>query len=239
MPRAERELCQNYAIEIILQEWVAKNSIDKSASYQEDLKRGTDLLQKQLALKYFSEEYPKIAKFDVTDAQARAWYDENKDKVEPLILSRGGVSAQAVYFDNAEDAKTFYEKVKGNPAGFDATAKEQKLTVRSLKDVSEQSMDVDAAVREKLTKVKNFPSVELIKSNNKTVVVKAISKEQPKYQPFETFRDKIKEQLRMQELFTKGIESVKKELGVVENHKYFEEKESNVQLTWKSFVNKQ
>lgn len=225
MPRAERELCQNYQIEVIVEKWIEKNGIDKSAAYQEDLKRGMDLVKRQLALKYYQEEYPKRAKVDVGDDQARAWYDENKDNVPPLILSRGGVSAQMVSFDKADEAQSFYDKVKGSPASFDSAAKEAKLSVKSLKDVGPQSMEVDGAVREKLTQVKNFPSVELVKSNGKTFVVKAISKEPSKYRPFDTVKDDIKQQLRMQELFTKGIENIKKEMKVVENTKYFDEKE--------------
>ncbi|MGB8467528.1 MAG: hypothetical protein WCE21_00845 [Candidatus Babeliales bacterium] len=224
MPRAERELCQNYSIEVILEEYIAKNGIDKSATYQEDLKKGTELLKRQLALKYFQEEYPKKANLVVTDAQALAWYNENKDKVQPLILSRGGVNAQGVSFDKAEDAKAFYDKVKVAGANFESIAKDMKLTVKKLK-----SSEVENAVREKLEAVKTFPSVELVRGA-KSWVVQALSKEPTKYRPFDELKEEIKQQLRMQELFTKGIEQIKKELNVVENTKYFDDKEKQCEV---------
>jgi hypothetical protein len=224
MPDAEREIFQSMANEKVLELWVSKNKIDQQADYQKDRRLGLEFLDRQLAIKYFQELYPKMNKVEATDADAKKWYDEKKDATPELLISRGGVNAKGISFDTEADAKSFLEKVTKPGADLEQLAKDQKLTVKEFKQVGPQSFDVDTEIREKLAGLEKFPTTELIKTKNKFWVVKAIGKEEQKYVPFEQVKDPIKQQLKMQKLFTDEIEKLKKEFKFTENKAFFESK---------------
>ena len=226
MPDAEKEFFQAMATERILESWVKNNKIDQSADYQRDRKLALEMLDRQLAGKYFQQEYPKQHKIEVTDAEARKIYDEKKSTTRELIVSAGGVNAQGVEFNTQADAKAFVETVnqKQPKINFAQAAKEQKLTVKDFKQVNPQSFGVESPIREKVLAVKKFPFMETVKVKDKVWVIQATGKEDAQYVPFEQIRDGVKEQLRMQKLLTEGLDAVKKELKVVEHKQYFERK---------------
>ena len=224
MPDAEKEFFQAMATERILESWVKNNKIDQTADYQRDRKLALEMLDRQLAGKYFQQEYPKTHKIEVTDAEARKIYDEKKSTTRELIVSVGGVNAQGVEFNTEADAKAFVEKVKQPGTNFAQAAKDQKLTVKDFKQVNAQSFGVEAPIREKVLALKKFPTMETVKVKDKVWVVQATGKEDAQYVPFEQIRDNVKEQLRMQKLLTEGLDAVKKELKVVEHKQYFERK---------------
>ncbi len=224
MPDAEKEFFQAMATERILESWVKNNKIDQSADYQRDRKLALEMLDRQLAGKYFQQEYPKQHKIEVTDAEARKIYDEKKSTTRELIVSVGGVNAQGIEFNTEVDAKDFVEKIKQPGTTFAQAAKDQKLTVKDFKQVNEQSFGIDAPIREKVLAAKKFPATETVKVKDKVWVVQATGKEDAQYVPFEQIKDGVKEQLRMQKLLTEGLDAVKKELKVVEHKQYFERK---------------
>lgn len=222
MPDFEEKLFESMENEIALQHWIKKHNIDKEADYQKDRRMGIEFLDRQLAIKYFQDRYPKMTNIQVNDADAKKVYDEKKESTPELVISRGGVNAKAVEFKKEEDAKAFLEKVKAPGANFEQVAKEQKLRMNDLKQVGSQSFDVDSAVREKLTELKKFPALEMIKGKDKFFVVKATGKEEAKYVPFEQVKEPIKQQLKAQKIFGDELEKVKKDMNVKKNEDYFE-----------------
>jgi hypothetical protein len=224
MPDAEKEFFQNMATERVLESWVKKNDIDHRADYQRDRQLALEMLDRQLAGKYFQQEYPKHHTIEVTDADARKVYDEKKADTRELIVSPGGINAQGIAFNTEADAKAFVEKVKEPGNTFAKVAKDQNLNVKEFKQVNAQSFNVETPIREKVLAMNKFPKMETIKVKDKVWVVKGTDKEAPQYVPFEQIKDGVKEQLRMQKLLTEGLDNIKKELKVVEHKDYFERK---------------
>ena len=223
MPDAELELFKNMANEELLQAWVSKNKIDQSESYKKELQMIQDFGKRQLAIKYFQEKHP----MQVSEAEVRKYYDENKNSIPELMVSRGGITANVIEFSKPENAQEFYAKVKDAKADFVQAARDAKLPMKEIKEISEMSFDVEGPVREKVVTIKKFPAVELITGKDKTWVVKVIGKQEPQYVPFEQIQERLAaflQQQKMAEMFIKEIEKLKGEFTVVENKDYFDRK---------------
>lgn len=222
MPGANEQIFESLVNESILEEWAIKNKIDQTQAYKDDLDKIMKYARRSLNVKYFQEKHPVV----VTDAEVKNYYDENKNTIPQLMVSPGGVTAKAVMFDNKEAAQTFFDKVKDPKANFDALAKGSNLTVKDLGEVNSQSFDVDGAIRKKILDAKKFPSVELVEINDKSfAVAKALSKNEPKYVPFDQVKPGIENLLKQQkgaEVLTKEIDKLKKEYKAVPNKEYFE-----------------
>jgi hypothetical protein len=222
MPGANEQIFESLVNESILEEWAAKNKIDQTKAYQDDLDKIMKYARRSLNVKYFQEKHPVV----VTDAEVRQYYEENKNTIPQLMTSPGGVTAKVVMFDNKEAAQGFFDKVKDPKANFDALAKGSNLTVKDLGEVNSQSFDVDGTIRKKLFELKRFPSVEMVEINDKSfAVVKALSKNEPKYVPFEQVKPGIENLLKQQkgaEVLTKEIDKLKQEYKAVPNKEYFE-----------------
>ncbi|MEX0939916.1 MAG: hypothetical protein WDZ41_00985 [Candidatus Babeliales bacterium] len=224
-PDAESELFKTKMNELVIQEWLKDQNVRQRPEYQKDLKQAMDLVEQQLALKYFFEEYPKMQKIEITDAQAKKDYEKRKEtSPEEITISRGGVNAQGVMFEKEADAKEFLNKIKEAGANFEKAAKDQKLMIKEFKQVNAQSFDIEAPIREKLLEMKQFPQTQLIKTKDKFWVVQATSKEETQYVPFEQVKDAIKQQLKVNRLFTEELEKLKKQMNVKEHTEYFEKK---------------
>ncbi|MGE0206622.1 MAG: hypothetical protein AB7R69_02120 [Candidatus Babeliales bacterium] len=222
MPDAEMELFKSMANEIMLKNWIEKHGIDKRADYQKDRRMGQEFLDRQLAIKYFQQEYPKMAKVEVTDAEARKIYDEKKETTPELMISQGGITIELVEFKQEAPAKEFFEKVKEAGKDFMQVAKDAQLKPKEIKGVNGQSFEVDGAVREKVTKMSRLPATELIKGKDKFFVVRAVVKDEAKYVPFEQDKEPIKQQLKAQKLFTEELDKLRKDFDIQENNAFFE-----------------
>lgn len=222
MPGANEQIFESLVNESILEEWAAKNKIDQTKAYQDDLDKIMKYARRSLNVKYFQEKHPVV----VTDAEVRKYYDENKNTIPQLMTSPGGVTAKVVMFDTKAAAEAFFDKVKDPKTNFDALAKGSNLTVKELSEINSQSFDVDGMIRKKLLELKKFPSVELVEINDKSfAVVKALSKNEPKYVPFEQVKPGIENLLKQQkgaEVLTKEIDKLKKEYKAMPNKEYFE-----------------
>lgn len=223
MPDLAYELFDQLKKEIIIKNWVEKQNITQSPEYQKDKKQSTEFLERQLALKYFQEQYPKLKGITVTDQEVRKAYDEQKKTIPQLTISRGGINAIGVMFDKQADAQEFLNKVKEPNVKFETAAQEKGLSVKNFSNVNEYSFEIDPQVKEKLMKVTKFPSFDIVKSKDgKYWVVKATGKEEPKYVPLEEVKDAFKQQLLMQKLFGEEIKKLQDTMNIVENKEYFE-----------------
>lgn len=222
MPGANEQIFESLVNETVLDEWARKSAIEQTQTYKDDLDKIMKYARRSLNVKYFQDKNPVV----VSDAEIKKYYDENKNSIPQLMVSQGGVVAKAVFFDNKADAQTFYDKVKDPKSNFDALAKETKGTLKDLGEVTGQSFDVDGSIRNKLQELKKFPSVELVDATDKSfAVVKAISKNEPKYVPYEQVKAGIENMLKQQkgaEVLTKEIDKLKKEYKAVSNKDFFE-----------------
>jgi hypothetical protein len=222
MPGANEQIFDSLVNEAILEEWAKKNKVDQTQAFKDDLEKIMKYAKRSLNVKFFQDKHPVT----VTDAEVKKYYDENKNSIPQLMVSPGGVTAKVVMFDDKTAAQTFFDKVKDPKSNFDAAAKESNASVKDLGEVNSQSFDVDGAVRKKLLDMKRFPGVELVDVSDKSfAVVKALSKNEPKYVPYDQVKPGIENLLKQQkgaEVLTKELDKLKKEYKAVPNKEYFE-----------------
>jgi precorrin isomerase len=222
MPGANKQIFDSLKNEILVEEDIKKNKIDQTQAYKDDLDKIMKYARRSLNVKYFQEKHP----ITVTDAEIKAYYDENKSSIPQLVASQGGIEAKMVLFTTKEAADEFLAKVKDPKTNFDGVAKESNLTVKDLGEVNSQTYDIDGVVRSHLIELKKFPTVDLVTVNDKSfAVVKALKKTEPTYVPFEQVKSGIENLLKQQkgtEVLTKEIEKLEKEYNATTNDEYFE-----------------
>lgn len=195
MPDAQTQFLDAMVSQKLFDIYVNDAGIATSAEYQAELKKIQDAARQMLNAKWFNDKHPAT----VSDVDVRKFYDENKNNIPQLVESRGGVNAVAIQFDTEATAKAFLDKVKGKSAEFSALAKEANLAdkVRDFKLVNQQSMTIDPSLRDKILAYRSFPTVELVKVNDKSFwVVNAHSKEDVKYAPFEKVKNDLREYVK-------------------------------------------
>jgi hypothetical protein len=219
MPDAEYELFKSMKNEELLKDWVKKNNIDQKAEYKKDKQMIADFAERQLAVKYFQEAHPA----KVSDADIRKFYEENKKQFPELMASRGGVKGQGISFSSAADADAFAKSAREK--GFAVAAKESKAKIDEYKDVSVTSYELEAPLREKLSAVKKYPSIEVVTGKDKTYVVNVTGKTDPEYVPFDEVKQRLEmylQQQKMAENFTQELEKLERTMMTVENKNYFD-----------------
>lgn len=201
--------------EAVMNEWAKKNKVTESDSYKKRRKIGEDALHSMLVHQEFVEKH----KSDPTDADARKYYEEHKDK-DPNLGTPGGKKAKAVRFTSESDAKAFDKKLSADKHDIDKTAKNEKdAKVQDLGVISEAGFSfVDPAIKEKVLKHKKFPVSDVIKLNDQEFWVVVTSGEQKaEYEAFENVKDAIKQQLagkKVEEMFEAKIPQYEKEYKI-------------------------
>lgn len=218
-PNMKKELAQGFFTERILSQWVAANKLDQTPEYKKELEDGIQMLKQQLAVKMFQEKNP----VEVSAADVRKYYDDNKEQ-QGIKTSDGGIATMAVSFNSEKAAEEFLDAVKGANVDFEKTAKDKKLTAKNYREVSDKRYDVPAPVRKKVAEITQFPTVALVKIDDKNwEVIKAFKKEAAQYVPFEQVKDQIadflKQQKMMQQFEFDGpvMTKIRKELDVQVN----------------------
>ena len=219
MPDAKQNFFQGLLAQEIVDEYVKRNKIDKTPAYIKEREITHKRIDQILNNKYFSEKHPAT----VSDAEVRAFYDENKDKKEfGFMISQGGVQAEGVSFANEDDAKAFLAKAKE-----DATASLEKIAAdagaglannyHDLKMVNAQSVGIEPGLITKVISIKRFPSDEFFKVGDKWWVVRAHEKKEAEYRPFEQIKPNLEEGLKKQkqaEVIEKAIDGLKESYGI-------------------------
>lgn len=206
----------------LMSRYVEENGIDKTPEYKQQL----DALVQMLNARFFQMKH--AAK--VTEAEMKAFYDQNKENMPEAVMSRGGVNATGVSFAKEADAKAFLEKAKGKGATLEKLAKDAGLgdKYRDFKMVNAGSPGIDPILRDKIAALIKFPALELIKgSDNAWYVVYASSKEAQKYRTFEELKGTIEQRLtskKQEEAMEKAVEQLKKDYKVEIKDEYFTKK---------------
>ncbi len=221
----KKQLIQALVTPAIISAHVYGKGLDKTPEYKARL---ADLIKNATQMANI-ELFQKGLNVHVSDADVRAFYEEHKNQIPGLVVSRGGVKAQGVSFANETDARAFAEKVKGKNSEFEKIAQESNLgkSFKDFKLVNAASPAVDAAIRGKLMEITTFPKIAVMKASDGTVwIINAISKEEAKYAPFEEVKEQLApyvKQEKEQGAAQKAIEDYKKELKIEIKDTYFQD----------------
>ncbi len=228
----DRNLIDGLTHQAIVDKYVIDSKIDQSKEYQQELERMSKSIRHMLNAKFFGQGI-KVA---VSDSEVKDFYEENKDTIPELMLSKGGIKTDALMFGQEAAAKEFMQKVQAHRGDMQKAAKEAGMAdkVKAFNLVNEQSIGIDPALRDKIVALKSVPTVELFKIDDKAFwVVSASKKEESRYIPFNAeVQAGLKQTLEKEkhsDLIKNEIERLKDEYKVVIDEDFFKAEEENAQ----------
>ena len=201
----------------IISEWAKHEGVRDSQDYKTKKALITQSIDESLD----NEAFMKKHKVEVSDKEAREFYDENKLKDPRFKISQEGTKAFGVSFDTESSAKEFLDSVKSKVSEIEKLAESKKLKTRDFGIVNQESY-APKAIKEAILKAK-IPSVQIVKEDNKFWVVASLTKEAAKYHSFDDLKDGIKRMLegqKMEEMMTKELPKYEKQFGVKVNEDY-------------------
>ncbi len=221
MPEVTREqLFKAKKRGVIISEWAKSEGVRETEKYKKKFDQIVKSLYEALDNEHFLERH----KAEVTDADVKKFYDEQKSKDPRLTISPAGVKSVAVSFESKDTAQKFLDKVAQKPKEFEKIAQAEKLQVRNFGVVNQEST-VDAPVKAKILAMK-APSVELVQDGKKFWVVAALSKEQAAYHAFEDVKEGIRRLLMPQKIevmYEAELPKIEQKLGIKQDENYLKE----------------
>lgn len=229
MPNAEREyVFRGMATARLIKAWAEKEGIPSTEKFVQERKHLHDAIDLQLYMKYFDEAYP----INVTDSDVQKYYEEKKDVIPGLAISQGGVESSFVRFESKSKAQDFFDKVKDvkKADSFKKIAEDAKQQVGQ--SVINAKSPFGDAIKTAVLETKKYPSVQMVKAGEDAYwVIFASGKTEAKYHDIKSpqvqqgLRKMISDERKEKQL-EEVVEKLKTEMNVVENGKYFEDKEA-------------
>ncbi len=228
----DRNILEGLIHQIIVDQHIIDNKIHETAAYQAELADLHKAMERMLNSKYFTEQKTVT----VSDAEARAYYEANKNQIRGAMISQGGVGAIGIEFEDGAAARAFAARARTAAGGFKKVAQDDGLNaqIKDFKLVNNQSVGINEQLRDKITGIKTVPSIEIFEVNGKFWVINATSQEEAKYVPYEQAKDNIKqmlEQNKRMELFEKEINALRSQYGVEVNEEYFQKQMPQNQMS--------
>lgn len=229
MPDAEYNmLFKGMKIGALMEEWCKRQGVMDLPEFKEEKAQLEKAINLQLCMKYYDEAH----QLNVTDSDAKKYYDEKRDDIQALQLSQGGVEVSFVRFENDKDAQAFLAKVKGKSAKeFEAAAKEKDVKVGNLM-INEKSQ-YSPTLKADVLALTKFPAQLVCKvADNVYWVVNATGKKQAEYRKFdeqgvkEHIKNIMKEEQKEKAMMA-HMEQLEKEYNVTENKAYFDKKQED------------
>lgn len=229
LPNAEREhIFKIFETGQVLKKWAEQQGITNTPEFKKQQKMMHDAMDLQLCTMAFYDKNP----VQISDADVKEFYEAKKDSIPGLKLAEGGVTVAHVRFESQADAEKFLEKAKEvkDLAKFKSLGQADKLTVTDTV-VNEKSSQSDA-LKSAVLAVKHFPKVEIVKiGDNAFWVVFASGKSEAQYHDLKNpqVQEGLKSMMsneRRQKQLEDGVEKMKKDMNVVVNDSYFENKEN-------------
>lgn len=186
----DRNLAEGLTNQAVVARYITDKKIDTSKEYLQEMDRIQQSVKHMLNNKFFSQNL----KAEVSDAEIKDFYDKYKSQIPQLLLSHGGVKASGIQFNTQAKAQEFLANVNENKGNLQkaADAAPTKEIVQNFNMVNEQSINLDAPLRDKIVALKKVPTTEVIKIDDKTFwVIQATEKQEPKYQPFELVKAEL------------------------------------------------
>ncbi|MBP9765196.1 hypothetical protein KBD08_02570 [Candidatus Babeliales bacterium] len=212
----------------LVKAWAQKEGITDTPEFQKQLKHLQEAMELQLYMKYFDDAHP----INISDADVAAYYDEKKDVIPGLALSQGGIDISFVRFDAKDKADKYFDMVKEirKTDNFKTLAEQKNHTVGQA--VINEKSPFSEAIKTAVLALKKFPSVQVLKAGEGAYwVVFASGKSEAKYHDLKSPQvqqglRKMMTDERKEKQIEAVMENLKKEMSVVENSKYFEDKEA-------------
>lgn len=229
LPNAEREhIFKIFETGQVLKKWAEKEGVTETPEFKKQQKMMHDAMDLQLCTMAFYDKHP----LQISDADVKEFYETKKDSIPGLKLADGGVNVAHVRFDSKAEADKFLEKAKEvkDLAKFKSLGQADKLTVTDTV-VNEKSSQSDS-LKSAVLAIKHFPKVEVVKiGDNAFWVVFASGKSEAQYHDLKNpqVQEGLKSMMsneRRQKQLEDGVEKMKKDMNVVVNDKYFEDKEN-------------
>ena len=229
MPNAEKDFVfRGMTTAELMKAWAQKEGIDKKEEFKKQRQQLCEAMELQLYMKHFDEAHPVV----VNDSDLVKFYDEQKDTIPGLKISDTGVNANYVRFDSKDKAEHFFEKVKDvkKATAFKALAEESKYKVGE--SVINGKSNFGNAIKDAVLSLNKFPSVKMVhQADDKSYwVLFAANKSEEKYRDFKEIQQGLKKMLidqRKEKQIEEVVNKLKTEMNVVENNKYFEDKEAS------------
>jgi len=217
-----RNLVDGMASREIIRKYVTDKKIDASDKYKQDFEMVLNQVKDALNTRYFMDAFS----VDVADNEIKKFYEENKDAIPNLLVSRGGVEAIAASFADQKAANDFMAKARAAKNDIARAAKDAGIVdkVQDFKLVNEQSLGIDPELRDKIVAIKSVPSLSAFKVGNEFWVVAATKKEVPKYRELDQVKDELKQMIEKEKTMKKFEEEVarlKGEYGIEINEEFF------------------
>ncbi len=212
----------------LMKEWVLRAELDQDPKFVKQMNQYIEAIKLQMYMKLYEDAHP----INVTEHEAKAYYEAKRDQMPGLIVSPAGVDIVYVSFDSKAKAEAFVAKVRdGSEKHFKMAAKESNLKVETMVIGSDSA--VNESLKNSALAATKFPSKEVVKIDDNTYwVVGMLKKKDAQYRTFDTpeikkgITDMCKNEKRESEL-TKQVEKLNTEYNVVENKAYFENKKQN------------
>jgi len=228
MPNLEKDFAKGLGNQEVVSRYIEKNKIDQSAEYLARKERMERAVLQILDKEFFAKS---VKAASMSEGDVKKFYEENKDVLQGILISRGGIKAEGVSFEKRADAQAFLKKAKeAKDLDLQKLAEKNGLSKnsRDFKLVNQQSFAIDPVLRTKILALKEFPTLDIMAIGDKTFwVVHAPEKEDAKYRPFNEVKEGVKnvaEQTERAKLLQKKLETLAENYGVEINDTYFEQK---------------
>lgn len=226
----DRNLADGMMSREVIRKYVADNNVENSDKYKKDFEMVINQVRDALNTRYFMESLD----VKVSENEIKSFYDQNKEMIPNLLVSKGGVESVAVAFKDKAQADEFATKVRGAKNDLNRVAKEAGLAakVKDFKLVNDQSIGIEPELRDQIVQVKNVPSVSTFKAGNEYWVVAANKKENPQYRALDQVKDELRQMLekdKTMKRFEEEVARLRNEYRIELNQEFFAGNVDNAQ----------
>lgn len=228
MPNLEKDFARGLSHQEVISRFITEHKIDQQPEYLSKKSRMERAVEQMLNTEFFAQSF-ETAK--VSDEDLAKFYEQNKDSMQGIMISQGGINAVGVSFDSKVAAEAFLKKIEAiKDLDLQKIAKESGLETKSRDFglVNGQNFSVEPVLRTKIMGMKTFPSVALVPAGEKTYwVVQATEKIESTYHPLEDIKDGLRtvaEQTEKGKVLQQELEKLMKDYNVEINESYFQKK---------------
>ncbi len=226
----DRNLVDGMTSREIIRKYVADNKVDSSDKYKKDFEMVISQVRDALNTRYFMEAF-SVA---ISDGEIKSFYEENKESIPNLLISRGGVETTGLAFKDEMQAKEFAAKARANKNDIMRIAKEAGIAerVKDFKLVNDQSVGIEPELRDKIIEIKSTPTIRTFKIGKEYWVVAADKLEKAQYRALDQVKDELRQLLekdKTMKRFEEEVARLRNEYRIELNEEFFGSSVDNAQ----------
>lgn len=231
MPDLKENIFKSLVDREVMSFWVKEKGVDQQDDYKKDMAR----MQQQITLALNMQYFSKAHEAKPSEKDVKEFYEKNKETMPQLLISRGGVKVVAVSLTSAAAAQDFLKKVQAHNGDIKKAAQEANLAknIRDFKMVNEQSLGIDAQLKDAALSLKKVPATDMVKVSDKLFwVFRATDKEQAQYRPFDQVKEGLTRYLEREQTMKnveKAIDEYKAGKNVVINNDFLKAEKEKMQ----------